>query len=155
MGLPVLILLAIAWAAFLLPPIVRNRAAVRPGRSVNTFRHDLAVLGRATPGTTGRRSSLAGAARLPGTPTSRAQVRRRRRDVLAVLAGLAVFTLLLALAFGGPLILAHLLVDAALAGYVYLLVQLRKDAAGRPVPVRYVPPAPTVSHLVTVRRSVG
>jgi len=79
----------------------------------------------------------------------------RRRDVLAVLAGLAVFTLLLALAFGGPLILAHLLVDAALAGYVYLLVQLRKDAAGRPVPVRYVPPAPTVSHLVTVRRSVG
>lgn len=153
MGLPVLILLAIAWGAFLLPPIVRNRSSLRPGRSVSTFRNDLAVLGRATPHGPGL--GAFGADRLPGTPGSRSQVRRRRRDVLAALAALAVFTLLLAVAFGGPLILLHLVVDVALGGYVFLLVQLRKTAAERPAVVRYAPTAPTVSHLVAIRRSVG
>lgn len=152
--MPVLILLAIAWGAFLLPPLLRGRSSVRPGNSVSSFKRDLAVLGRAAPGAP--MVPLAGRDRLPGTPAGRSAARRRRRDVLAVLVGAAVFSLLLALAFGGMLVLLHLAVDAALAGYVYLLVQMRKDAE-RSVRLPYLAPAPAPSgpSLVTVRRRVG
>jgi hypothetical protein len=158
MGVPVLILLAIVWAIVLVPPFVRNRVESRPGTSVTSFRNGLDVLGRAAPGSglAARRAPMADLP-LPGAPTGRAAARKRRRDVLAALAATAAFTFLLAIAFGGITILLHLAVDAALAGYVFLLVQMRKMATERSTKVRYLGPpvhqAPP--RLVTVRRTAG
>ena len=160
--MPVLILLAIVWAIVLVPPLVRNRADLRPGSSVSSFRQDLAVIGRTTPTSSLRPPSLPGVARpaaaapLPGTPGGRAAARKRRRDVLFTLGGVAGFTFLLALAFGGPMLLLHLGVDAALAGYVYLLVQMRKLAEEQAVKVRYLAsPVQSQPRLVAVRRTAS
>lgn len=159
MGVPVLILLAIVWAIVLVPPFLRNRAETRPGSSVSSFRNGLDVLGRATPGPSlVARPALRSDLPLPGAPNGRAAARKRRRDVLFVLAGTAAFTLLLALAFGGLAILLHLAVDVALAGYVFLLVQMRKMATDRATTVRYLARpavAPMQPRLVTVRRTAG
>lgn len=157
MGLPVLILLAVIWAAVLIPPFLRQRSEGRPGHSVSSFTNHLNVLGRTTPGAQ-RSASLPpiDVASGPGMPHGRSAARRRRLNVLCVLAGAAGFTLLLAVALGGPAILLHLVADAALGGYAFLLVQLRKDAAERTAKVRYLP----IEHssapaLVTLRRSAS
>jgi len=155
---PVLILLAIVWAIVLVPPMVRNRVDSRPGSSVTSFRNGLDVLGRAAPGSgLGVRRAPMADLPLPGAPTGRAAARRRRRDVLVALAATAAFTFLLALAFGGILILLHLAVDVVLAGYVYLLVQMRKLAGERSTKVRYLgPPVHQAQpRLVTIRRTAG
>jgi len=166
MGVPVLILLAIVWAIVLVPPLVRNRADLRPGSSVSSFRQDLAVIGRTSP-TALRPPSLPGvapaarlygpsSATLPGTPAGRSAARKRRRDVLFTLGGVAGFTLLLALAFGGPMLLLHLLADLALGGYVYLLVQMRKLAEEQAVKVRYLAAPPqSQPRLVAVRNTAS
>lgn len=159
MGVPVLILLAIAWAIVLVPPFVRSRSEGRPGSSVISFRQGLDVLGRAAPGPSlpsfrGGRDVLPGTG--SGTPRGRALARKRRRDVLFALGGAAAFTFLLAVAFGGTMVALHLLVDAALAGYVYLLVQMRKAAAERAHKVRYLAAPPqSQPTLVTLRRSAS
>lgn len=151
MGLPVLILLAAVWAAVLIPPFLRHRSEGRPGHSVSRFSRHLAVLGRTMPGGHHARVPLSPGghhARVPlsidvwsgpGVPVGRTALRRRRQNILIALAGTAGFTLLLAIALRGPAIPLHLLADVALGGYVFLLVQLRKDAAERTAKVRYLP----------------
>ncbi len=156
----VLILLAVVWAVVLVPPYLRHRGETRPGSSVSSFRQGLDVLGRSAPPSLASGPHLPpvrGAAPLgPGAPRGRAAVRKRRRDVLLTLAGVAGFTFLLALAFGGMFLLLNLAADAALAGYVYLLVQLRKLATEQSQKVRYLPaPATSQPRLVTVRRSAS
>lgn len=165
--MPVLILLAIVWAIVLVPPLVRNRAELRPGSSVTSFNRDLAVIGRTTPTSSLRPPSLpsvtrtgpaspSSSANLPGTPAGRSAARKRRRDVLFTLGGAAGFTFLLALAFGGPMLILHLGVDVALAGYVYLLVQMRKLAEEQAVKVRYLAAPPqSQPRLVAVRRTAS
>ena len=159
--MPVLILLAVVWAVVLVPPYLRHRNESRPGSSVHSFRQGLDVLGRSAPPSIAPGASFApvrhpAAPPLPGAPVGRAAVRKRRRDVLLGLLGLAGFTLLLAFAFGGTFVLLHLLVDVALGGYLYLLVQLRKLATEASHKVRYLPaPASSTPRLVTVRRSAS
>jgi hypothetical protein len=59
--------------------------------------------------------------------SGRAEVRRRRQNVLFALLAAAVVTALGGFGFGvSALIAVHLLVDALLVFYVYLLVQLRR-----------------------------
>lgn len=167
MGVLVLVLLAVVWAIVLVPPLVRNRADLRPGSSVVSFRQDLAVISRTTPGapTSGpgsqlrppsvhRQQQAAPGAPIPGTPAGRSAARKRRRDVLFTLAGVAGFTFLLAMAFGGGMILLHLMADAALGGYLYLLVQMRKVAEEQAYKVRSIAaPAQSQPRLVVVRRT--
>jgi len=58
---------------------------------------------------------------------SKVAARRRRQNILFVLAVAAAGTLLLALGSAStPVWYAHIVVDVLLAGYVYLLVQMRK-----------------------------
>jgi hypothetical protein len=91
---------------------------------------------------------------------------RRRRDVLLVLAGFAGLTFLAAVATRStPMIGMQLLADAALVGYVYLLIQhkQRTQAARgmRPLPDRpsvpvYTPyPTYGLGDLDRRRRSGG
>ena len=93
--------------------------------------------------------SRAGAART--SPVRRSQVRKRRRDVLFVLVVAVVGTLILAAGAGGhALWVLQLASDAALAGYVALLVRIRNlslereqklRVLRRPTPVRLAPAA--------------
>lgn len=152
-----LILLA-AWAIFLVPSFLRNRSESRPGSSVVSFKQGLDVLGRTAPGAPLPRMRAPMPSPSSGPPSTRggAAARKRRRDVLFVLGGVAAFTFLLALAFGGSMILLHLVADAVLGGYVYLLVQMRKAAVERANTVRYLAaPRQSQPTLVMVRRSAS
>jgi hypothetical protein len=156
----VLVILALIWAAVLVPPYLQNRRETRPGDSIATFRSQLSVLERTTPG--GRAGSLArldvgryetpryvppAARRRSGnTPSQaamrRAEARRRRRDVFLTLLGAVAVTFVLAVALGGPVWMLHLIVDAAFVGYVLLLVSLQQQSVQAEEKVRYLRPAP-------------
>ncbi len=76
---------------------------------------------------------------------------KRRRDVLFVLLGLVAFTFFLAvLTRSTPFIALQLVADAALGGYVYLLIQYKERAQEQRTKVRYLgapygEPAPYVN----------
>jgi len=65
--------------------------------------------------------------------------RQRRRDVLHTLMGLAGITLVATVALGGPMLYVQLLADAALIGYVYLLIKRRKVTAEQEIKVAFLP----------------
>lgn len=154
----VLVILALIWAAVLVPPYLQNRRETRPGDSIATFRTQLSVLERTTPG--GRSGSLARldvgryeaprymppAGRRPSSPSHvamrRAEARRRRRDVFLTLLGAVGVTLVLAVALGGSVWMLHLLVDVVFAGYVILLISLQQQSIQVEEKVRYLRPAP-------------
>lgn len=79
----------------------------------------------------------------PDTPirkrSASSLARQRRRDVLHVLMGLAGISLVATVALGGQMLYMHLLADAALITYVYLLVQRRKVSAEREMKVAFLP----------------
>ncbi len=64
-------------------------------------------------------------------PRNRAEAAQRRLVTLAVLVGLALVTLLAGLVAARALLLVHLLVDAALGAYVYLLWERSAQARTR------------------------
>jgi hypothetical protein len=163
----VLLILAAIWAAVLLPPWLQNRRENRPGDSIASFRNQLSVLERATPG---MRSSDARITRLPHAPRPaqpaarsaslarpatvlspqsgnglaplrRSEVRRRRRDVFLTLLGAVGLTFVLALVLGGPVWGLHLVVDVLFVGYVAMLVKVQQQTAEREMKLRYLPGA--------------
>jgi hypothetical protein len=145
----VVVILAAMWVLVLVPPLLRSRTDGRPSASVHSFRRQLSTLGRATPtmARAGRpygrpaapyRPSARGAASY-GSTTSRSSygqqgrisqrsaAKHRRQSVLLTLAGAAFFTGVLAFGLGmSAMLWVHLGIDAALLGYVYLLVSMRK-----------------------------
>jgi hypothetical protein len=155
----VLVILAAIWAAVLLPPYLQNRRETRPGDSIATFRTQLSVLERTTPG--GRAGSVGRfdasrydapryapvrqplGQRSTGSPAAlrRAEVRRRRRDVFLTLLGAVGVTFLLAVVMGGPVWMLHVMVDLAFAGYVGLLVKLQQDSVEKEQKVRFLQPS--------------
>lgn len=151
----VLVILALIWAAVLVPPYLQNRRETRPGDSIATFRSQLSVLERTTPGRSnlsyldlGRHeapsySQMSGARARVGRPASarRAEARRRRRDVFLTLLGAVAVTFLLAVALGGAVWMLHLLVDLVFGGYVMMLVSIQQQQADREQKVRYLQPA--------------
>ena len=136
-----LMLLAVVWAAFLVPQILRRHREGRPGSSVVSFRQQLSTLERATPGHSLRLSTTGPVPIVRSVPpASRTQV-RRRRDVLLALAGATAFTFLLVLASPGTVTtLAFMATGSALGAYVWALVQIRKRTAERTVKVRVLAP---------------
>ncbi|MEO7428632.1 MAG: hypothetical protein ABIY48_04530 [Acidimicrobiales bacterium] len=173
----VLVILAAIWAAVLLPPYLQNRRDTRPGDSIATFRTQLSVLERTTPG--GRSGSLArldvgrydpptyvppAARRAPGraarpAPSQaamrRAEARRRRRDVFLTLLGAVAVTFVLAVVFGGSVWMLHLAIDLGFLGYVGMLVSLQQQSLEKDDKVRYLAPAPrrTAPEPLLLRRS--
>jgi len=137
--------LAIVWAFLLVPPMLRRHREGRPASSVSSFRRQLSTLERATPGTSLRplpayRPTPVAGSMAAGRMT-RAEVVRRRRDVLFALAGSTAFTFLLAVGLSGPLtILLFLASASALGAYVYALVQLRRRSEEASAKVRVLRP---------------
>jgi hypothetical protein len=150
LAIPVLLILAVLWAAVLIPPLFKARTERRRGDSIGDFRYKLGVIGRTggytpsrpappTPmsiaGTTGAPRQRAGAVR--GGMTS---AQRRRRDVLIGLLGAVGVTFVAALLTGStPMWILQLAVDALLVTYVVLLVRMRTLAMEQQVKVRYLP----------------
>lgn len=143
----VVVFLAVMWVLVLVPPLLRGRTDGRPSASVHSFRRQLSTLGRATP-SMARAASPYGRPTAPYRPASRshglspygrgssygtsrisqrAAAKHRRQSVLLTLAGAAFFTGVLAFGMGiHVMVWVHLGIDAALLGYLYLLVSMRK-----------------------------
>jgi cytochrome c-type biogenesis protein CcmH/NrfG len=136
-----IVLLAAAWAALLLPDL-RRRGPSRRSDSIATFSRQLSTIARARPGQRPSARVVAFPQR-PGAPAARAarpsssiaprtnaHARQRRQAVLFALFGAAVVTLVAGV-FVSPLFLAvHLVIDAALAGFVWMLVTHRRRIDG-------------------------
>jgi len=154
--------LAVVWACFLVPPLLRRHREGRPASSVSSFRQQLSTLERATPGTSLRplpqtRGSIVGSSYAP--QLRRSDLQRRRQNVLVGLGGATVFFLLLALVATSALtLLLFVGTGGALAAYVYALVQIRMRADEAAAKVRVLRPQPQRSVGTTnlaVRRSAS
>lgn len=177
----VLIVLAMVWAAVLIPPMLRARAEASPADSIGSFRRQLNVLRRTAPPAVPPANSL-GLPRYPSpvpvptyqpvpvptyqmarsyspSPDSsrRARTLRRRRDVLLALIAAMGLTFVLAFVPGfGMLWGAHFALDLAFLGYVGLLVRMRNLAAEREMKLRFLPgPAVQAEPVLALRRSAN
>ena len=159
----VLVILGLIWGFVLIPPYLQTRRESRPSDSIASFRQQLSMLERATPGS--RSSNLArldvgryeipryaprsnvshlAAARAARRPSPaamrRAEVRRRRRDVFVTLLGAVGVSFLLAVVLGGSVWMLHFVIDAAFLAYVAMLVSIQQQSAEREMKVRHLPP---------------
>ncbi len=149
----VLFVLAVIWAVYL-ASWLRGRSEHRSVNSISSFNKHLSVLERTSPARQGSagggRSSVTytgyGPLRRPAAMT-RGEARRRRRDVLFVLAGAVLVTLMLAVLAGGLLVYLQLLADVALVGYLGLLVHTQRLAADRRNKVRYLAPMGAMNEI--------
>ena len=151
----VLLILAVIWAAVLLPPYLQNRSESRPADSISSFQHQLSVLERravmVNPSL--QREPARGATTSAALRLSRSEAKRRRRDVLYTLAGGAGVTFLMAVMLGGPVWGLHLLCDVLLAAYVVMLVQVQQRTIERTSKVRYLPSRSVRPEPALLRRS--
>ncbi|CAI8319093.1 MAG: Uncharacterised protein [Acidimicrobiales bacterium AG-410-I20] len=130
----ILLGLAVLWAAVLLPPILRRntrRTVLRP---------PLALAGAHQ--TSGWQAIQKAAKEIPNSAQA---AKRRRRDVLLALIGIAIMTLLFAFAVGSIMWMIHFLADVALVGYATLLtLRNQKVLEGQDVVVPFRPASPLV-----------
>jgi hypothetical protein len=151
----VLLILAVIWAAVLLPPYLQNRSESRPADSISSFQHQLSVLERravmVNPSL--QREPVRGVATSAALRLSRAEAKKRRRDVLYTLAGGAGVTFVMAVMLGGTVWGLHLLCDVLLAAYVVMLVQVQQRAIERTSKVRYLPSRAVRPEPALLRRS--
>ena len=156
MAIPVLLILAVLWAAVLVPPVLRSRSESRRGGIGDLHTR----LGRLTnrpagPRSTGSRGSRAplrpvppltaptrsrgaggrsapGQRALPGAGALSSQAmtpaQKRRRNVLVILIGGAILSLGLALLVSPVLWIAQGIADVLLAVCLYLLVLHRRGS---------------------------
>ena len=126
----ILLGLGVLWAAVLVPPMLRSRVSAAGPSPVAS--NGSAQLDIYHPRGLDRVTS--------SPPRSVHAARRRRRDVLLVLVGVAVFTLLGGFAVGGFVLwTTHFVTDLVLVGYMALLIQRQQLASDTPtvvVPIR-------------------
>lgn len=189
MTITILLILAVLWAAVLVPPALRSRSEGRRGETIGPLNYHL---GSGGPGTGRTLSSMfnrpaAGPggfrpAAFPSRPAGAAPARagvptrppgemtpaqKRRRDVLVLLLAAVGLTFVLAVFTGMiALWLFHLLADALLGGYVYLLLQMKQRgglAGARPslpppIPLERPRQARHIAHRspeLALRRTAG
>jgi hypothetical protein len=169
----VLLILAVVWAAVLVPPWLRNRADARPADSITAFRHRLNVLERTGPPGSPRVGfvssfrpatgpAVGGAAAYRPRPvqsqyagySAKARTQRRRRDIfIGMLAAMGASLLLGFIPALRILWVVHLLVDGLFVSYVALLVHMRNQAAEKEMKVRFLPGRPAEAAPLLLRRS--
>jgi Flp pilus assembly protein TadB len=152
----VLFILAVIWAAVLLPPYLQSRSESRPADSITSFQRQLSVLERRSGGQYRHNPYAPRPVNRSALALSRADARRRRRDVLFTLMGASGLTLVLAFFLQGPVWVLHLGVDLLLVAYVVLLVQAQQRATERQMKVRYLPRhAARPEPVLALRRSAS
>jgi hypothetical protein len=142
-SLVVLLILAVVWAVFLVPQVLRHRAEKTPADSIGAFRNQLNVLERSTPGVLGRparpSNPSVGMGRPLGRPVQQRElVRRRRQNILFGLLAAMGVTLLLGLLVS-KFLLVHVALDLLFVAYCAGLVRARNVVAEREMKVRYLP----------------
>ena len=175
----VIVILAVVWAAVLIPPMLQNRSQARPADSISAFQSQLSTLQRRTVGESGSGPitppngmravrpvsstyGTAGPTEFRPVPLgtvdqarlARIDAQRRRRRVLAGLLVAAAATLLLSFVLP-PLRTLHVVIDALLLCYVGLLVRRRKLAMERAAKVRYMNQAQARRQRQPARRPVA
>jgi hypothetical protein len=156
LAIPVLLILAVLWAAVLVPPVLRSRTESRrggigdlhsrlgtltrrPARPRSTVSRDSRVPLRPVPPLTApTRSRGAGGRSAPGQRAVRGTgglssqamtpAQKRRRNVLVILIGGAILSLGLAVLVSPMLWIAQGIADVLLVGYLYLLVLHRRGS---------------------------
>jgi hypothetical protein len=156
LAIPVLLILAVLWAAVLVPPVLRSRTESRRGgigdlhSRLGTLTHRPAgprstgsrgsrvPLRPVPPLTAPTRSRAAGGRSAPGqrAPTGAGALssqqmtpaQKRRRNVLVILIGGAILSLGLAVLVSPMLWIAQGIADVLLAVYLYLLVLQRRGS---------------------------
>ncbi|MEM7141165.1 MAG: hypothetical protein AAF548_09040 [Actinomycetota bacterium] len=128
-----------------------RRTSDRRRDGIRTFSSGLGSLG----GSANRAVSFTPA--IPSlAPRTALDAARRRREVLLGLGVAAVVTFFAVIGIGGALVLAvHVLVDLALVGYAYLVVQRRNDEAEREMKVHMLYPEHRVEAPEPVRAVNG
>jgi hypothetical protein len=165
----VLLILAVVWAAVLVPPWLRNRADARPADSISAFRHRLSVLERTGPVGARRvplvssRPDVAGFVPMArraaprsalSSVSARARTQRRRRDIFVGMVAAMVASLVLGFIPALRILwVVHLLVDFLFVTYVALLVHMRNQAAEREMKVRFLPGRAPEPATLLLRRS--
>lgn len=124
----ILLGLAVLWAAVLGPTVVRHRDVLL--RPMAALGGGVAGAGRSL-GRSGPRHLRAVQSAATSIPADPSSARRRRRDLLATLAGLAAFTFLAGMAVGGAVWMVHFMVDLALVSYAVLVTQRHQVEAER------------------------
>ena len=137
------VVLAVMWIVVLVPPLLRSRSIGRPSNSVGDFRRQLSTL--QAPG--GRSSHLRPVAAYRAPHAGRTNVRaiaapspvrsatrQRRQNILVGLLALAGLTAVIGFGMQSRMFVTlHLVADVLLAGYVYLLVQIKKSQQAKSV----------------------
>ena len=155
MAILVILVLAILWAAVLIPPILRSRAegvggvsgvsdffgrlreGLGRGRladpSLPPLQPIMGPIGGGPLGSGPMTQEPIGPVRVPGAMTPQ---QRRRRDVLVGLLGFAGIMFLMAIMSGSMIVwIIQLVADLMIVAYVYMLLQLKaRNAASRPQP---------------------
>lgn len=148
----VLLVLAVIWAAVLVPPMWRQRVDNRPADSIKQFHRHLRVLNGGEPhGYSRALTAQAGTPIVTAPMTYRrpqgmrpsAELRRRRtierrRNVLFALVAAVAVTFVLALTGIKAMLMLNIVSDLALAGYVALLVSMKSQGVERATNVRYL-----------------
>lgn len=144
----ILLVVAAAWFAVLVPPLLRSRFERRPGSSVTDFRRQLSTLQRSGPGQRGvppvrmMARPLVPAGTRPvlrtpvrrdlGRPVAITSANQRRRQVVAALSLATLITLAGAIMTASDAMVYGFVMSAiALSAYCYQLVQRRRSAPVR------------------------
>lgn len=125
----ILLILALIWAAALLPPLIRSRLEGNPVDSVGRFRRHLRVIESTGP-------AASALARHPGSTSGmpaawanearRLRLLRRRQQVAAILLAVMASTLLVGLLPSmRPVLILHVLADAGFVAYITMLAKAR------------------------------
>ena len=136
MSLVVLLVLAVVWAVFLIPQLLRVRAERGPADSIGAFRSQLSVLERTAPGIT----SPAYRRQVPVGVITRSQAQKRRRDTLVFLLGGIMVTFVLGLIPALRVLwVMNAVLDVLFVTYLVALARARALATEREMKVRYLP----------------
>ena len=150
-----LMILAAAWAAFLIPPLIRRarngqfgtrrRTRWSMGSPMRSGHPRLAERGAVAAPVVALRpnvvlpprvyASQMGPNSARGMPRTSIDARRRRRRILVTLIFSALATFVFAVYFGGFALVVHLLIDALLLGYAMMLVQHQRTREERLNPI--------------------
>jgi hypothetical protein len=142
-----LVILALLWAAVLVPDFIQRSQERSRSDSIGSFSRQLSTLSQTLPSSRpGQATSRPQPSRPLGSPTyglTRQPVRtprppmvssatqKRRQDVMTTLVTVALMTFLGAVSVGGIFFIAHVLVDVALVAYLGLLLFTTRKAQVR------------------------
>lgn len=137
-----LVILALLWAAVLVPDFVQRSQERSRSDSIGSFARQLSTLSQTSPSSRTRPMVVRSEQfrhDTPARPAHRAarpagvtpEVAKRRQDVVVGLISAALITFLGAVSVGGPMLAIHVVIDLMLVAYLGLLLFVTRKAQQR------------------------